>query len=639
MLHQPMRILLAAVSIGTMGSLLVGPDCVAWGAPAAEELLPGTTAGYVSVPDVPKLIESWKKTQLGQLLDDPVMKPFGDDLRRQIRDKWSQSKSRLGLSLEDVEGLASGELSMAVIHKPEARAAVALLIDVTGNEQRAAEQVEKVADGLLKRGFRRRGQEIGGIEVTVFEQAADAERNYVRRAVYFIKDGLLVASDDVDVVSGILNRWTGEPAESLSVQEPYQAVIERCKRGAEGLEPHVRWFVHPIGLAESVRSWQDDRQRGVPDYLKVLKNQGFTAVQGVGGYMNFAERRYGVLHRTYVFAPPPHELAMRMLSLPNGDDFSPQAWVSRDLATHTTFQLDIQNAFDKFGSLFDEMVEKQGIWVDTLESYKNDPNGPQIDLERDMIAHLGRRVTIVTDYKLPITPTSQRHLVAIKASNADLLAKAIERSMANDPRVKRRSFEKHIVWEIIPEELVVLDVDIEGPGLREDLAVDDAEEQPVGVVLPNSAVTVADGYLLVSSHVDLLEKILQDVAPRERLERDVDYRLVQAELAKLGSGPRCAEGFARTDEQYRATYEMFRLGRLPEMDTVFAQLLNAVLGEDKEGVIRKPQLDASKLPEYEVVRRYLGPAGSFVASEEQGWFVVGFTLSKDMPLANEPKGD
>ncbi|MEX2558358.1 MAG: hypothetical protein WD403_00520, partial [Pirellulales bacterium] len=510
MLHPSMRILLAAVSIGTVGSLLVGLGSVAWAAPAAEELLPGTTAGYVSVPNVPKLIESWKKTQLGQLLDDPVMKPFGDDLRRQIRDKWSQSKSRLGLSLEDVEGLASGELSMAVIHKPEGRAAVALLIDVTGNEQQAAEQVEKVADGLLKRGFRRRGQEIGGIEVTVFEQAADAERNYVRRAVYFIKDGLLVASDDVDVVSGILKRWTGEPEESLSAQAPYQAVIERCKRGAEGLEPHVRWFVHPIGLAESVRSWQDDRQRGGVKYLEGLKNQGFGAIQGVGGFLNFAERRYGVLHRTYVFAPKPYELAMRILEFPSGADLAPEPWASRDLATYTTFHWDIQNAFEHVGSLLDEIAfGKKGVWEDTLESIKNDPFGP-IDIREELIAHLGQRVTIVTDYKLPITPTSQRHLVAIKASNADSLAKAIEKSMADDPRVKRRSFEKHIVWEIIPEELVVLDVDIEGPGLREDLAVDDAEEQPVGVVLPNSAVTVADGYLLVSSHVDLLEKVLQD---------------------------------------------------------------------------------------------------------------------------------
>jgi hypothetical protein len=346
-----------------------------------------------------------------------------------------------------------------------------------------------------------------------------------------------------------------------------------------------------------------------------------------------------VLHRTYVFAPKPYELAMRMLEFPNAADLAPEPWASRDLATYTTFHWDIQNAFAHVGSLLDEIAfGKEGVWEDTLQTLIKDPNGPQIDLERDLVAHLGQRVTIVTDYKLPITPTSQRHLLAIKASNADLLAKAIEKSMADDPRVKVRSFEKHVIWEIIPEELVVLDVDIQGPGLSDDLAVEDDDEQAAGVVLPNSAVTVADGYLLVSSHVDLLEKTLQGVAPRERLERDVDYRLVQAELAKLGSGPRCAEGFARTDEQYRATYEMFRLGRLPEMDTVFAELLNVVLGEDKEGVIRKPQLDASKLPEYEVVRRYLGPAGSFVASEEQGWFVVGFTLSKDTPLANEPKG-
>ncbi len=43
---------------------------------------------------------------------------------------------------------------------------------------------------------------------------------------------------------------------------------------------------------------------------------------------------------------------------------------------------------------------------------------------------------------------------------------------------------------------------------------------------------------------------------------------------------------------------------------------------------RAQKIDGSQLPEYQVVRRYLGPAGLQVTSEPDGWFFKGFTLNK-----------
>ena len=45
-------------------------------------------------------------------------------------------------------------------------------------------------------------------------------------------------------------------------------------------------------------------------------------------------------------------------------------------------------------------------------------------------------------------------------------------------------------------------------------------------------------------------------------------------------------------------------------------------------VLRAQKIDGSQLPEYQVVRRYLGPAGLQATSEPNGWFLKGFTLSK-----------
>ena len=83
---------------------------------------------------------------------------------------------------------------------------------------------------------------------------------------------------------------------------------------------------------------------------------------------------------------------------------------------------------------------------------KNDPNGPKIDLRKELIQNLGQRVTMITDYQLPITTSSERLLFAIETKDEKAVAKAMEKSMKNDPTVKRRVVGGRVMWEIVEEE-------------------------------------------------------------------------------------------------------------------------------------------------------------------------------------------
>ncbi len=67
---------------------------------------------------------------------------------------------------------------------------------------------------------------------------------------------------------------------------------------------------------------------------------------------------------------------------------------------------------------------------------------------------------------------------------------------------------------------------------------------------------------------------------------------------------------------------------MPEAESLVGKLLNALLGDGKEGVLRPQRLDGSKMPEFDMVRRYLGPAGMTATTEADGWFLTGFTLNK-----------
>jgi hypothetical protein len=154
------------------------------------------------------------------------------------------------------------------------------------------------------------------------------------------------------------------------------------------------------------------------------------------------------------------------------------------------------------------------------------------------------------------------------------------------------------------------------------------DEEKDRKLMPNSAITVANGHLLWATHVDFMVKVLTGAADEGQLIKTTDYEIVKSELAKFAAPQSCAVAFSRTDEEYRAVYELVRTGRMPEAETMFGKVLNTVLGDGKQGVPRAQRIDGSKLPEYETVRRYFGPAGMTVVTEENGWFVTGFALSK-----------
>jgi hypothetical protein len=146
-------------------------------------------------------------------------------------------------------------------------------------------------------------------------------------------------------------------------------------------------------------------------------------------------------------------------------------------------------------------------------------------------------------------------------------------------------------------------------------------------LLPHMAFTVWNGHLIIASHLDFLMKI---VAPKKQvppLADEADYKAVNAELAKFAD-KRCLQFFSRTDEEYRPVYELIRENKMPQSQSLFGKLLNGIFGSSRDDQTRKQRIDGGKLPPYDVVRRYLGPAGLQVVSEDDGWYLKGFWLTK-----------
>ncbi|HUG70688.1 MAG TPA: hypothetical protein VMM76_23265 [Pirellulaceae bacterium] len=673
-------------------SLTVLATTQAHAAKPSETLLPNTTKAYISIPDVDKLREHFDQTQIGLLLNDPVMQPFVEDVQAQIRDKLSEASVRLGLSWDDLEDVYGGEVALALLqpwdHKAAAatlqavsieataqakaakknatdtqaavsaavekvqktldaqrreQRAVAMLVDVTGHLPQANELLAKVAKNHLDKGAKQSSVEIAGVTIAVFTHPKKETEPTARMSFYCIHEDQLLSADRQDVMASILAKFKAPGTDDLKDFEPYVKAMTYSQTAMEGTEAHVRFFLEPFGYTEVKRAYSGGRRRRGTDLLRVLQNQGFTAVQGIGGQLAFKTKEHDIRHHTLVFAPAvqrkpgdlavtKYDLAARMLDFPNKADVKPMTWIPRGVATHLTFNWKMKDAFWYAESLVNEFAGDD-VFKDVIENIQFDPHGPQIDIKKELTNHLGERATVLGDYRLPITPKSERMMFAVEVTNPETVMQTVNKAMENDPAAKKREHNGHIIWELLNEEAEVAEVQITdfGGGFGGfDAPVEEEEEDKP--FIPNSAVTVANGHLLIATHVDYIVDVLEPLSVADSLGEAADFQAITDSLVALGSDQDSFRLFARTDDAYRVTYELLRQGKMPESESMLGKILNALLtSEDaEEDELREQQLDGSKLPEFQIVRRYLGPTGFFVRTVDEGWTVSGCLLTKEL---------
>ena len=628
--------------------LLVTAATPASAGPPSDVLLPRSTVGYVSVAQPQHFEERWDRTQLGQMLADEVMQPFVDDLRKQLNDKYRAVEEKLGITWDDLKGVPAGEMSFSLVEQEGDEASLAITIDVTGRGAQAEALLNAIERRFAARGGTRQNVSGAGTQLRVFTVPGDAG-SPPQVTVYFIKDEVLCGIDDRAQAEAMLARFAGQPKDNLASVPAYTATMDRCRHEAGQLEPEVRWFVEPFGFIFAARTLQKiTARRTEQDFAQIFRDTGFSAIQGVGGFVNqLVPEHVEFLHRAAIYAPAVPgkendplrwEQSMRMLQLPNAPGFEPQSWVPRMLASYTTLQLDLAAAYDNIGPVFDAIQEYEDAWVNTIEGWETDPYGPRVNVRKEFIENLGQRITMVADYDVPIEIESERSVFAIEARNEQALAKSLAKWMSKEPDVERRQVGQFVVWERVPRQADIEKLEIEVPGFTriqtESETKADDEDENRERVLPNSAACVALGHLFMASDINYLSEILEGFAQHERQASSAAYQSVTRVMEQLAPGERSAWSFGHTDEELRPTFELLRQGKMPQAETMLAKFLNDLLTteiERDEGTTRKQRIDGSRLPEFEAVRRYLGPAGRSLRSEPDGWIFTAAVLNKEAP--------
>ncbi len=643
-------------------------------APAADQLLSNKTKAFVSIPDLDELQTRFEKTQVYELLNDPVVKPFAEDLKRQLQARFDQTQARLGISFEGLEALSAGEAASAVL-APDDEAqphALAIIVDVTGSLEDAQELVDRIGEKLVKDGAEESETQIAGHDIVMYTITDEHNPEKSYKVYYRIHDEHIISTDHALVMEDILTRFENPGEDNVASIPAYQTAMDRCQKAAGDVSPQIRWFVEPFGYAKTIQAAAGITPQG-KNFHELLLGQGFDAIRGVGGWVHVSEGDHEFTHHTWISAPPATKAieaqiaaeikdteagtppdariaakdtdhfvhSARMLDFPNSDDQTPQTWIPDSVSTYSTINWNMKAAFEYAKTLVNEYLdaeEDQDLFEEILKGIAHDVNGPQLDIRNEFVDYLAGRISVITDYREPIDVDSNQWMAAIQVTDALAVEKAVSKFMAAEPNKHERDFNGQKIWEVLNvEEDIDIEIEIDfgedgfgdfgGEGFGDTTEEEESvvEQQPL---ISQWAITVtSEGHVIIASSADFIEDLIkQQDGPG--LHQAEDYLRVQKALNSMGASSTSMRMFTRLDEKHHPNYELIKQGKLEHSQTLMGKLLERLMGSSNDNQ-KVEKIDVSKMPEFEAVAKYLGPSGTFVRTSDDGWFASGVVLRKE----------
>src|SRR5437762_1833656 len=133
-------------------------------------MLPHYTLAAIRIADVPLLVDRFQQTALGQVGQDPQMKPLVGQVFKAAQDAFKQIENQIGVPLDQLLKIPQGEVCVAFVAPPDFEQEPGLVVVIDTKDQ--AEQARTLlaaAEGIArKRGGARTVDHFAGEEVAVF---------------------------------------------------------------------------------------------------------------------------------------------------------------------------------------------------------------------------------------------------------------------------------------------------------------------------------------------------------------------------------------------------------------------------------------------------------------------------------------
>ena len=547
----------------------------------SERLLPPNVLAYLSIPSIPALHSGWQESHWGKLQNEPELVDFLEQFQAQL-DIISQGvEKETGTTLNNILKIPSGEIALAVLQLPPNKFAAVGILDF-GEKQRTLEiLLTKLKEANEAKGAKLLTEEIDGTTIHIISEdnagdATDAPQKpepFKKQFAYFLKDTLLVAGNDTDALKAVLARWDGKHDDTFADNKEYKYLIEQCKTGEA--EPLVKWYIDPIGMLTSAVSVGGQQNMQAQMFMGFLPALGISKIKGIGGAFELGTEDFSAVSKTMIYVDLPASGLLNVFQFP-ATDLTPPKWVSAQTSDYYSVNWNVSGAYDAVEGLVDSF-QGPGTVARLLDQLSMQEGGPGLHLKKDILDQLSGRINVIQDYPNPDESDKRRILVGLKVNDVDAVKASLSK-VAALPQFpgKVRDFKGTQIYEI-PAELM-------------------------GQVGGNNlGITIASENLMISSDVTLLEQILLADRTNETLADTKEFK----RFAKFFPEKTSMLSFQKQNVQLKTAYDMLRSGDL---------------GQNVEDV------DFSKLPPFDVIKKYLKPSGSYTEPNERGVIFTGFQL-------------
>ncbi len=576
-----------------LGALVLAFTAPAW-LPAADSdsvptdrLLPRDVALYVSVPDVSDLKAKFAQTAMGAISEDSAFEPFKGELHKalgQLSEEWQQ---RIGVPLKDLFDLPSGEMALAVLTPPGKKMSAVLFFDFGDSEKTVTTLLENVEKAFEEREATGDDEDVDGTKVSVWTFKGEGQQQGPNQLVYFMKDTMLVLATDLATSKDVLARWDGKHSETFADNEKYNFILEKCSAGKSDDDGLIVWYLDPMGLVRSVMTQLAATNPQLGLAIGFLEPLGVNGLKAVGGSLHLATDEFDSVSKSFLMIEPPTKGVLNVFQFPAIEQ-KPPRWVPANASLWVSANWDLAGAYKAIATLVD-MFRGPGSTDAVLDQLAENEGGPKVHLKKDVIDAIAGRVQVVSEpgKKQGDATPQERLIVAIALKDAKKFQATLSK-IAKTPGFPgtSREFKGATIYEMeLP--------DFSG-----------------GAEPKQGGLAVGQDQLLFSNDVTVLETMLRGDQDGDTLVDSPEYKRVAEHLPAKTS----ISTFSRSDSQLETLWDSAKNGQLSDQ-------LSAILPN-------LPQLDWSKLPEFDSIKKFLQPSGSYTVPDKKGVLFVGFGTKK-----------
>ncbi|MDC0574314.1 hypothetical protein OAO39_00125 [Pirellulaceae bacterium] len=611
MVRFRLSIFLASCTL-TLASFLSVADA----RPTAPQLFPYNTVVYLRVADFPELKTDFARTSLGAIRADESVSPLVDRLYSELLNAFPQIQEELGVTLEDILQLPTGEVALALAVTDTARPMFALIADVGANTETADKLIERAQFEHISNGRDLDEETIGETDLSVFRNPGDDDDLYI-----FIKDETVVMCSSELMATHLISVWEGtaeETVRNLSDNRKFTDIM-RNSVGADDYQPQISFFADPLTLINATT--RDNFQAQAA--LALFPTLGVDGFKAVGGSIILAPPGFDSVAHFHLALGTPRRGVLNLLTFGSGD-LSPESWVPADVADYSTVFWDLAKTYDEVEKLVDQILGA-GYFENLVEDNVNTPTG--WNMREDVINQIDGRLTMIGKVIEPIRINSLSRLISVKLKDPDVFAKFIDENIEKFevPFEKKdyRGAAYYLVSRPNRGGRPVPEISFQQPGQEQPNPDQNRNQQNFreNFRQPQPTFAIVDGYLVVGDSFEIVESVIDtSTGDGEKLADQSDFQLIVAQIkAQTGEIKPSAISFSRPEHSLKMFYEVL-LG-----DSVQDTITNQASDNQFFRVINSAFQD-HPLPEFSEISKHLAPTGGVLFNRPSGLHYMSFSL-------------